>query len=229
MDKKTIIYIRTSTDEQNPENQLKDCQSLSNKEFEVLEDRQSAWKEHQERPSFEILKKLINKGRVENLIVWDLDRIYRSRKNLVDFFKLCEIKKCKINSFRQDWLNKINDMPTPWNEIIHDFMIQIMGWLAQDESDKKSQRVRAAIRIKDDGAYSYRGNKWGRKELSTQVINKVLELSKEGKSMREISREVKYSDKNNNMVNISKSAVHKILSGNHRKIKVNKESPQVDN
>ena len=229
MNKQTIIYIRTSTDEQNPANQLKDCQTLCGEEFEVLEDKQSAWREHKERPSFEKLRKMINQGKVDNLIVWDLDRIYRSRKNLVEFFKICEIKKCKINSYRQEWLRNINEMPSPWNEIIHDFMIQIMGWLAQDESDKKSKRVRSAMRERKEGVYSYKGNKWGRRELSTQVIKKVLELRNQGKSIREISKEVKHSDKNNNMVNISRSAVHKIVSGKHRKSIVNGECPLVDN
>lgn len=225
----TIIYIRTSTDEQNPENQLKDCESICKGEYKLVVDKQSAWKEHQERKGFEEIKKLITQGRVGTLIVWDLDRIYRNRKNLVNFFKLCEIKKCKILSFRQEWLKKINEMPEPWNEIINDFLIQIMGWLAQDESDKKSRRVKASMRIKEGGVYSYRGNKWGRKELSKQVINKVLELRKQGKSIREIAKLVKYSDRNNNMKNISKTAVHKILSGKHRKIKVIGKCPQVTN
>ena len=44
MDSKTIIYIRTSTDEQNPRNQLKDCKSLTNENFEIFEEKQSASK-----------------------------------------------------------------------------------------------------------------------------------------------------------------------------------------
>lgn len=222
MKENTIIYIRTSTEEQNPENQLKDCLSINQYGmYELIEDKQSAWKEHSEREGFDNLKKLINKGIVKHLIVWDLDRLYRNRKNLVDFFKFCEINKCKIHSYRQEWLSKINDMPSPWNEIIHDLMLQIMGWLAQDESDKKSKRVKASIRMKEDGAYSYKGNKWGRKELSTQAINKILELRKQGKSIRAICNEVQYSDKSNNMKNVSIAVVHKIISGQHRKTKVN--------
>lgn len=219
---KTIIYIRTSTEEQNPENQLKDCLSiLGNQEYELIQDQQSAWKEHQEREGFNKLRTLIIRKQVDNLIVWDLDRVYRNRKNLVDFFKLCEVNKCKISSYRQKWLIQINDMPNPWNEIIHDLMIQIMGWLAQDESDKKSQRVKASMRLKEDGIYSYKGNKWGRKEISTQAIKKVLELRKQGKSLREIAKEVQYADKNRNMKNLSVGVVHKIISGQHRKNKVN--------
>lgn len=217
---KTIIYIRTSTDEQNPENQLKDCQSICNGEFEVVEDRQSAWKEHQEREGFSKIRKMILSGQINKLIVWDLDRIYRNRKNLVEFFKLCEINKCQISSYRQKWMNQISEMPSPWNEIIYDLMIQIMGWLAQDESDKKSQRVKASIRIKEDGVYSYKGNRWGRKPVSKNVIKKVLEL-KDKLSIREIVKhpEVYYWDKNNNKKPLGKSTVHKIITENKGEIK----------
>ena len=226
---KIAIYIRTSTDEQNPENQLKDCLNLVTEEYELFEDKQSAWKEHKEREGFDSLKKLIIRGKLRKLVVWDLDRIYRDRKNLVEFFKFCELNKCKIHSYRQKWLTQINNMPSPWNEIIHDLMIQIMGWLAQEESDKKSQRVRASMRMKEDGVYSYKGNKWGRKRISLQATKKILELREKGMSIRQICKEVKYSDKNNNMKNVSSGLVHKIVSENGKKKKVLQGSSQVVN
>jgi len=219
---KTIIYIRTSTEEQNPENQLKDCLSLlkSNKEYELIEEKQSAWREHIEREGFSNLKKQIKSKNVKTLIVWDLDRIYRNRKSLIEFFTFCKIYGCKVDSFRQQWLNQLNEIPEPFNEMMFNLMLQIMGWLAEEESNKKSERIKNAIRMKKDGAYSYKGNKWGRKEISTIAIKKIMELQKEGLSMREIAKRVTYSDKSNNKKNVSPSLVHKILSGQHRKTKV---------
>lgn len=227
---KTIIYIRTSTEDQNPENQLKDCLSLlKNDEYEIIEDKQSAWKEHKEREGFNKVKNEIKKQKLQKLIVWDLDRIYRNRKNLVDFFKLCEINKCQIHSFRQKWLIQINEMPSPWNEIIQDLMIQIIGWLAQDESDKKSERIRNAMRVKKSGVYSYKGNRWGRKEISSQAIKKILLLHQQGKKMKEICNEVSYSDRNNNKKNVSIGLVHKVLKGKHRKMLVENKISEVGN
>ena len=210
---KTTIYIRTSTIEQNPQNQLADCLNINKwGEYIVLEDKQSAWKDHIERENFDKILYSIKQRRVDHLIVWDLDRIYRNRKRLVGFFKLCKVYKCHIHSYRQQWLEQLSDIPSPWNEIMMELMIQIMGWMAEDESTKKSERVKAAVRRDGNVTKSYKGNKWGRKGLSTQVVNKVLELRKQGMSIREIAGKITYWDKNKNECPLSKSVVHKILT-----------------
>jgi len=64
------IYLRTSTEEQNPQNQLNDCLSLAGltlqnsdkSKVKVFEEKQSAWKD-KERPVFESIKKEIKYGR----------------------------------------------------------------------------------------------------------------------------------------------------------------------
>ena len=212
---KTIIYIRTSSVEQNPKNQLKDCLSINKYgKYELIEDKQSAWKDHIERQGFNELKKSIKQKRINHLIVWDLDRIFRNRKRLIVFFEYCRLYNCKIHSFRQEWLENLNKIPEPFNEIMHSLMLQIMGWLAEEESNKKSQRVKAAVRKKDGITKSYKGNKWGRKALSKKTILEVLNLKKEGRSIREIQSRVFYWDANNNKRQISIGAVHKILVNN---------------
>lgn len=200
--KSIIVYLRTSTEDQTPENQLADCKTLTTNEFEVLQEKQSAFKD-KDRLVFESIRKRIKSGKVSELICWDLDRIYRNRKKLVEFFQFCTIYKCKINSYRQQWLNQLNQMPEPFNEIMHGLMLQIMGWLAEEESKKKSERVLAA--------YKNRKKKWGRKPLEN-VESTVIELYKLGKSMREIASEVYYWDSGRNKKFVSKSAVHKIIT-----------------
>jgi len=206
----TVIYIRTSTKEQNPLNQLKDCESIRpvNQKTEtfvkytLLEDQQSAWRENKDREAFEKLLKLIKTRKVRNVIVWDVDRVYRDRKKLISFFVLCKAYKCKIYSYRQRWLEEINKIPEPWNEIVNDLMIQIFGWIAEDESNKKSDRIKAAIRIKKGKKVSYKGNKWGRKSLSTFKRNKVLEAHNDDMlTYRQISAKT----------GVSIGAVHKII------------------
>jgi len=195
-----IIYIRTSTEDQNPENQLKDCESINKYgQYELFMDKQSAWKDNIERDNFEIIKIKIKNRKVEHLIVWDLDRLYRNRKNLKAFFEFCKVYNCKIHSFRQEWLENLSELPSPFNEIFYEFLLQVMGWMAEDESTKKSERVKAAVRKKGKSTLSYKGNKWGRKSLSTQKLNKIREL--QNLSLRKIADEL----------NISKSVVHKYL------------------
>ena len=130
-----------------------------------------------------------------------MDRLYRNRKKLIAFFEFCKLYGCSVHSFRQKWLEDVNNMPAPWNEIIHDLMIQIMGWLAQDESDKKSKRVKAAVRRKEDITLSYKGNRWGRKPISSFKRNKIIELHKQNMTVRKIAVEL----------GISKSVVHKTI------------------
>jgi len=204
---KVAIYLRTSTEEQNPENQLKDCKSvcdgLNMKEYEVLQEQESAFKDDDKREVFNSIQKGIKKGDIKNIIVWDLDRIYRNRKKLTEFFSLCNMYKCKIYAFRQRWLEDLNRIPEPFNEIMHGLMLQIMGWLAEEESRKKSERVKSAVRTKNGVTESYKGNKWGRKSISTQKLNKLREYYEldKNKSIREIAKDLK----------MSKSAVHKYI------------------
>jgi DNA invertase Pin-like site-specific DNA recombinase len=87
-----------------------------------------------------------------------------------------------------------------------------MGWLAEDESKKKSERIRASIRKRNGKTISYKGNRWGRKGLPKQTKDRIIELHLQGKSIRDISAQVFYTDKNKNMKPVSKSAVHKTLA-----------------
>jgi len=227
---KSVIYLRTSTEEQDPELQKKSCEELAQKlnikDYQILEEQRSAFKDDSKREQFNIILKGIKRNSIKEIIVWDLDRIYRNRKKLVGFFELCKSFKCGIYSVRQTFLNEIQAVVLPEGfDFIKEMMIgnfiQFLGWIAEDESKKKSMRVKNAVRMTEEGAFSYKGNKWGRKELSNGVIKKVLDLKKENPnlSIREIAKQIFYYDKNNNSKKISRSAVHKILTGSHRKIK----------
>lgn len=195
------IYIRTSTDEQNPENQLKDCESLLEGDYILYRDKQSAFKDNVERKDFNKLKEDIKKGKIKEIYVWDFDRLFRNRLKFKEFLSYLKLYKVKLYSYNQDWIDNINKIPEPWNEIVADMLIQIFGYIAEEESAQKGRRVRLAMRIKKDGVYSYKGNKWGRKQLSTQKKNKINILHKNGMSIRNIAKEL----------NISIGGVHKYI------------------
>ena len=212
-----ICYLRTSTLEQEPELQIRDINSTyPNIIFSTYSEQQSAYKDNVLRPEFNRIMELIKKGQVDNLYVWDLDRVYRNRLKLKEFFFLCKTKKTKIHSVNQQWLESINQIPEPFNEMVNELLINIFGWIGEEESTKKSKRVKMAV-VKKDGkrTKSYKGNFWGRKPLPKQTIDRVLSLKEEGLSIRKISEQVTIYDKNKNGRNISKSAVHKILQQNN--------------
>lgn len=208
-----LIYLRTSTNEQNPEIQLRDIQSAFNlDDYKIFIEKDSAWAENVVRPEFDNCLSLIKSGKVNHVYVWHLDRIYRNRKKLKDFFLLCNHKKTTIHSFSQKWLESINSIPEPFNEIVQELLVNLMGWTAEDESTKKSNRIKMAVVKKENSkTVSYKGNRWGRKPFPPQTIKRVLELSNQGLSIRQIASQVTVFDKNRNEKKISRSSVHKIL------------------
>jgi len=210
---KPIIYIRTSTEEQNPENQIKDILSIMPEgiSYMILKDQQSAYKDNVDRVNFKELTKKIKHSEVNDIYVWDWDRIYRNRNKLKEFFALCKMYKVKIHSFRQTWYEDLNKIPEPFNEIMIDLMLNLMGWLGEDESKKKSERIKASVRKRDGKTISYKGKRWGRKGLPKQTKDRILALHKEGKTIRQIAELVKTTDSNNHMKPISKSVVHKVI------------------
>lgn len=204
---KIIVYLRTSTTDQNPENQKKDCLSICKSEWgepEIHPEEKSAWKKEENRPVFESIKKQIKQGRVKHLVVWDLDRIYRNRKRLKEFFEFSKYYKCQIHSYRQQFLEKFNEIPEPFNEIMYDVMLSFLGWIAEEESQKKSERVKIA--------YQNRKGNWGRKSyVNNRVKNDIIRLKQQGYSVRQIASQVTYYDKNKNIKNVSKSVVSSVL------------------
>lgn len=216
MEKINICYIRTSTAEQTPELQIRDINtSYPNVIFSTYKEQLSAYKENVSRPEFKKVLNLIKQGKVSDLYVWDLDRLYRNRLKLKEFFILCKMNRTKLHSCNQTWLDSINQIPEPFNEVVHDMLTNIFGWIGEEESAKKSNRVKMAV-VKKEGkrTKSYKGNYWGRKPLPKQTIDRVLNLKKEGLSIRAIAEQIIIYDKNKNGKNISKSSVHKILLQN---------------
>ena len=209
-----ISYIRTSTKEQEPELQIADILKLCpSNELIFFKEKLSAWKENVKRPVFTEVISLIKTGRVTDLYVWDLDRIFRNRLRLKEFFLLCKIHNTKIHSANQAWLSEINSIPPPFNDMVFELLVNLFGWIGEEESTKKSNRIKNAI-IKKENCFtvSYKGNRWGRKSFPKQTISRVLELANTGLSIREIASQVTVFDKNRNERKISKSAVHKILT-----------------
>jgi len=212
-----ISYIRTSTKEQEPELQIADIKKLCPEcNLIFYKEKLSAWKENVKRPVFSDVLSLIKTGKVRKLYVWDLDRIFRNRLRLKEFFLLCKIHNTKIHSVNQAWLSEVNSIPPPFNDMVFD-LINLFGWIGEEESSKKSLRIKNAVVRKGDSlAISYKGNKWGRKAFPKQTINRILELAGTGASIREIANQITVFDKNRNEKKISKSAVHKILASNQR-------------
>ena len=180
-----VAYLRTSTEDQTPENQLNDVKSLCDELDEVLIEKQSAFKD-KDRPIFDSVVARIKSGEIKEVYVWDWDRLFRNRLKLKEFFSLCKIYKCQIHSFRQAFFEDFYKIPAPFDEIIQELVLSLMGWLAEDESKKKSERVKIAFK-------NHKGKKWGRPKTHTNKKKIVWEYRDSGLSIRKIAELTKLS------------------------------------
>jgi len=215
---KAVIYIRTSTLEQNPENQLEACKKFAiNRGYTVegiYKEQISAFKDI-ERPKYTEIKKLAYKGEIQAVIVWALDRWVRNRDTLLEDVTILREYGVKLHSIQEEWLEAIN-IEGSLGKTIQDFLLGLIGSLGEMESQRKSERVKIAYikHKKEERKYK----KWGRKNLPSRVIKEILELHKKGKSIRYIAQNVTYYDKNKTLKTVSIGSVHKTIAQNKAKI-----------
>lgn len=227
---KPILYLRTSTKDQDPELQREQgvqfCIKLGLEEPEVYSEQGSAYKIEKVRPVWESVVELAKKQN-RDIVIWKYDRCFRNQEEFYKFMKIMfEVYETKVYSVTEptvlsfwELMDKFKPTGNPvFDELLKgifrvlwDFMIRMVGDQAEEESKKKSERVKLAVRKKDGITKSYKGNKWGRRGISTQAKKKILELRKEGKSIQYISKNVTYTDKNNKPKNVSVGIVHKLL------------------
>lgn len=141
---KVAIYARVSTDEQTTENQYADirrwlaARNISDENVVWYKENESAWKLNHQSELARLLHDLrTGKRKFDVLLVWALDRL--SRQGIVPLISLINSLRsygCLVASCMEPWMTPENNMQeafTAWN-----------AWMAKFESDRKSERVRAA-------------------------------------------------------------------------------------
>lgn len=175
--KRAVIYIRTSTVEQNPENQLKDCTKLAKNRgynvIETLKEQVSAYKKDVDRPKYDKVKEMAHKGEIDAVIVWALDRWIRNRDKLLEDITTLRNYGCKIHSVKEQWLESIN-IEGPLGKTIREFLISLQGAMAEMESKRHSERTIAGLeRARTNG------KKLGRPQKIGQNGKKQIKLLRE--------------------------------------------------
>lgn len=212
--KSKSIYLRVSTEEQTEESQLKpilDKFKLNINDCIILRDKVSAYKEskHEQRTDFLKLLSMINKKEITEVYIWDIDRIYRNYDKLRDFYILCRKKEIKVYSVRQDFINSMNSGDETFNKVLSDTFLGLLGWLAEDESKKKSERVKLKVDKKTGITKSIYGKKWGRKtDITLTDKEEIKELSKT-LTYRQI--QIRFQEKKKRL---SLGTINKILKSN---------------
>ena len=176
MGSKTVaIYARVSTDKQRAEMQLNELRGFA---------QRSDWTIYQEfvdegfsgadtkRPAFGQMMKDAQRRLFDVLVVWKLDRLSRSLKDLIN--TLDELGHLGIDFVSYD--NNL-DTSTPTGKLV----FQIIGAVAEFEKDIIRERVVAGLenaRLK--------GKRLGRPPFPSRLMDRARDLQAQGQSLRQI-------------------------------------------
>lgn len=192
----TIIYIRVSTKKQEELDQLYDILktfNLDKKKCLIIRAQESAFHiKKQKNRKFNIILDLIKELDInveKKCYFWSIDRIYRNRELLEDFYNLAKKTNTNIYAHIEYFINMIADIDLPEDfSFLKDSMVKqlitFLGWTAEMESKKKGERLKKSLTKKDGRYYSNKNNLVGRKlktitgkKIQDPVFIKKLELS----------------------------------------------------
>ena len=197
-----ILYCRVSTLDQKT-----DRQKVNETDFKlVVEDKCSGAIPFFERPGGIEIKKLVDKAAVTSLGVWQIDRLGRDLRDIINTIHYFVEKKIPINFISQGLTTLDNNGK---ENPISKMMISILGIVGEMERVQSKERQLEGIKIaKLKGSYT--GRKKGSKEstldfLSKEKNKKAVDYLKKGYKVTEVS---KLTDLNINTVSkIKKLAI----------------------
>ena len=181
--KSVAIYARVSTDKQKVDLQLDELREYI---------KRSGWTLYHEfidqgftgknisRPAFKEMMDQARQKKFTTLLVWKLDRLSRSLKDLIN--TLDELGSLGIDFVSYD--NKI-DTSTPTGKLV----FQVIGAVAEFERDIISERVKAGL-----NSARRKGKRLGRPPLAPYTLEKAKSLREEGLSYRKIGERLGISE-----------------------------------
>ena len=183
MSKKVAIYARVSTDRQTTDSQLHELREFV---------RRAKWNVYREytdtgysgkntqRPAFTEMLNDARRRQFDLLLVWKLDRLSRSLRDLIT--TLDELGLLGIDFISYD--NQL-DTSSPSGKLV----FNIIGAVAEFERDIIRERVRAGL------ANARRnGKKLGRPRIPQKVRKKVIKLRERGLSNRAIGKDLRIAE-----------------------------------
>jgi len=173
---KAVIYARVSTAEQTTENQTQELKRVAKRNGwaveEVYEDTISGAKAS--RPALQRLLKAAVRKEFDVVMVWDVSRLGRSLKHLVELLDDFHAKGINLY-FHQQGI----DTTTPSGKM----MFQMCGVFAEFERSMIQERVKAGLeRAKSEG------KRLGRPPVPPYMVDKIKALRAAGMSFPAISR-----------------------------------------
>ncbi len=181
--KSVAIYARVSTDKQKVDLQLEELKSYIERSGWTLYKEfidQGFTGRNTSRPAFKEMMDEARQKKFTTLLVWKLDRLSRSLKDLIN--TLDELGSLGIDFVSYD--NKI-DTSTPTGKLV----FQVIGAVAEFERDIISERVKAGL-----GSARRKGKRLGRPPVALYTLQKARGLREKGLSYRKIGEKLGISE-----------------------------------
>ena len=140
------VWYRVSSSPQDASNQVPDVERFTaHHGYDVTETyrlSESAWRDGGSAEYRAALQRLLDDawaGKFKVVIVWALDRIVRAdgAEGALRIIRQLRERGCVLLSVKESWLNAAPE--------IQDVLVAFAGWQAQQESARKSERVKAGL------------------------------------------------------------------------------------
>jgi DNA invertase Pin-like site-specific DNA recombinase len=186
-----IIFCRVSTLIQDTSRQTSElidyCQNMNYNLVEIIEEQISGAKKTKDRPELLKLISLIDAGKINKVIIWELSRLGR---NVIEILQVIEIlNEKKVGLFVKNFNLETIDENQNLNPLSN-FMIQILLSVASMERVMIRQRMYSGyLKHRKEGKSV--GRKKGAKETSAEFLEKhkeVMKLLRKGISVRNVSK-----------------------------------------
>ncbi len=198
------IWIRVSDANQTAKSQLPDIkQYIKHKGWQLRKTwviSHSGWKG--EIPERKEIFKQARLGKFKHFVVWAIDRWTRKGADaLMKDLKLFTDYGVQFHSIQESFLDYVN-MPGV-GEYLREFIIKLFAWQAEQESRKKSNRLRISYKQKKREAHKTgKPLKWGkRKKFKHPDKIIILKAYTRLKSIRKVGKEL----------GVSKSYIHNVI------------------
>ena len=174
---RTAIYTRVSTVDQSVDLQLDALKEVAEKSKwdvrQTIVEKISGAKGRNDRKALDELLKAVTKREIDLVMIWSVDRLGRSLKDLVSTME--EINSAGANLYIH---TQGIDTQTPSGKA----MFQMVGVFAEFERSMIQERVKAGIAVARG-----KGQKWGRPSTKKSIVRKVAKLLDTDLSVRAIA------------------------------------------
>ncbi|MCL2224106.1 MAG: recombinase family protein [Defluviitaleaceae bacterium] len=150
----TAVYVRVSTDEQAregfsiraQEEKLRAYATLKDWNiYSVYADEGISGKDIDGRPAIKQLIADVTSGKVKNVLVYKIDRLTRSTKNLIELVEIFNVNRCAFNSLQES---------IDTSSATGRMFLKIVGIFAEFERENLAERVRLGIERKAKEGYA---------------------------------------------------------------------------